>query len=123
MTKLSTEIEQAARALGQALRAQPSTQAYLEAAQRLEANPDVCNLEKTLYATYDALIARQQAGESIPQSEIQAFYELRDRFFGHPLVQEREQALHDLKELFQETVARLTASLGVDYTQLAQKEE
>jgi len=121
MTTLSPEIEQAARTLGQALRAHPAVQAYLEAAQRVTTDPEAAALEKQLYATYEALIARQQAGEQIPRAEVQAFYDLRDRFFSHPVVQERENALQPLKSLFLETGVELSALLGVDYTTLAQK--
>jgi len=123
MTTLSPEIEQAARALGQALRAQPAMEAYLAAAQRVAADAEASELEKQVYAVYEALIARQQAGEQIPRAEIQAFYTLRDRFFSHPLVEERENALQLLKGLLLETAARLSEPLGVDYTILARKDE
>lgn len=121
MTTLSPEIEQAARALGQALRANPATQAYLEVEQRVAADPEAAALEKELYATYEALIARQQKGEQIAHDEVQAFYALRDRFFSHPLVQERESALQPVKSLFIEAAVELSAPLGADYTKLAQK--
>lgn len=121
MTTISPTIEQAALALGQALRANPVTQAYLEANQRVAADPEAGALEKELYATYEALIARQQKGEQIPPEDVQAFYALRDRFFSHPLVQERENALQPLKSLFIEVAVEISTPLGVDYTKLAQK--
>lgn len=121
MTTLSPEIEQAARTLGQALRANSATQAYLETTGRVAADPEVAALEKEVYATYEALIARQQKGEQIPREEVQAFYALRDRFFSHPLVQERENALQPVKSLFIEAAVELSAPLGVDYTKLTQK--
>lgn len=121
MTTLSPEIEQAARLLGQALHANAATQAYLEAAQRVETDPEAAALEKELYDTYEALIARQQKGEQIPHKEVEAFYALRDRFFSHPAVQERENALQPVKSLFLETAVEISAPLGVDYTTLARK--
>lgn len=121
MITLPPEIEQAARALGQALRANLATQAYLEAEQRVETDPEAAALEKELYAIYEALIARQQRGEQIRREEVQAFYALRDRFFSHPLVQERESALQAVKSLFIEAAVELSAPLGADYTKLVQK--
>ncbi len=121
MSPITPEIEQAARALGQALRANPAAQAYLEASQRVAADPEVAALEKELYETYESLIARQQKGERIQREEVQAFNVLRNRFFSHPLVQERESALQPLKSLFIEAAVEISAPLGVDYTKLAQK--
>lgn len=121
MTTISPEIEQAARTLGQALRANPVTREYMKVRQRVEADPEAAALEKEMYAKYEALIARQQKGEQIPREEVEAFYALRNRFFAHPLVAERENALQPLKSLFAEVAVEISAPLGVDYTTLVQK--
>jgi len=118
---LSPEIEHAARVLGQALRDQEATRLYLEARRSVETDSEAVALEKEMYATYEALIARQQAGEQIPRKEVEAFYAIRDRLFSDPLVMERESALKPLKSLFLETAEEISAPLGVDYTNLAKK--
>lgn len=119
--ELSAELEQAARNLGQILRQKYATRAYLEASQQVALDADANAFEAEMYATYEALIARQQAGEQISQDEVQAFYALRSRFFNHPLVIEREEALKPLKSLFAEVAVELSTPLGIDYTTLAQK--
>lgn len=117
----SLEIEQAALALGRALRDAPAMSHYLEARQSVEKDAEASAVEKELYATYEVLIARQQAGKQIPQQELEAFNALRSRFFTHPLVQDRENSLQPLKSFFAEVAFEIGAPLGVDYTTLAQK--
>ncbi len=118
---LAHEIEEAARVLGESLRANPTTQAFLEASRRVADDAEVSALEKELYATYEALSARQQAGETIPREEVEAFYALRTRVFNHPLVKEREDARQPLKSLFAEVAIEISTPLGVDYTNLVLK--
>lgn len=118
---LTTEIEEAARLLGESLRAHAVTRAFLVASQRVESDPEASSLEKEMYSTYEALIARQQAGETIPREEVEAFYALRTRVFNHPLVKERENARQPLKSFFAEVATEISAHLGLDYSTLVQK--
>jgi len=117
---LSPEIEQAARALGQNLHNQEVTRAYLGARQRVETDPEASALEKEMYAWYEVLTARQQAGEQLSRDEVEAFHALRNRFFNHHLVSERETALRPLKSLFAEVAVEISFPLGADYTILTQ---
>ena len=117
---LAPEIEQAARTLGQILHDQEVTRAYLEGCQRVETDPEASALEKEMVALYQALITRQQAGEQLSHDEVEAFHALRNRFFKHPRVSEREAALRPLKSLFAEVAVEISFPLGVDYMILAQ---
>lgn len=119
--ELSPDVQQAAEAFGAALRAMPVMQPYLEALARFEADPEAVALEAELTTLYEALVARQHAGESLNREDTEQFYALRTRVFAHPLIAAREEALAQAKAALQEAGQQLSTALGVDYPTLALK--
>lgn len=113
------EIKKAAQTLGKSLHQDDYLRGYLEAVEAFQADPEARELEEKLYATYEALLARQGAGEQISREEIQAFYDLRRQAQLHPLISKRDQALQFIKPYLAEVADEISASLGVDYTALA----
>lgn len=71
--ELTQEIQTAARQLGQSLRQAEHVRAYLDALKESQIDPQASALEKKMYEVYEALIARQQAGEQLSQEEIRPF--------------------------------------------------
>lgn len=114
--ELPEEIREAAEALGEALAMSDVVQQYLQAQARLEADPEAKALEERFQALYQDLLARQQAGEELPQNEVQGFYALRFEVQQHPLIAERDFALSQLKGYFADVAFELSTWLGVDYT-------
>jgi len=117
--KLSDELEQAAQALGQSLRANEYVQAYLQALARVRADPEVNSLEEHFSKLYDDLLARQRAGEQLSQAEVDEFYAVRSRAQSQPLIAERDSTLSQLKSYLAQVALDLSNDLGVDYTALA----
>lgn len=117
---LPDEVMQAVQRLGTLLHQNETVQAYLLACQKVEQEPQVRELEAQLYKMYENLLQRQQAGENLTKDEINAFNELRQKVFTHPLISEREARLTPLKALFAEVAVEISTPLGVDYTILAQ---
>ncbi|HOT91915.1 MAG TPA: YlbF family regulator [Anaerolineae bacterium] len=118
--ELPPEVQQAAEAFGAALRALPVMQPYFEAVARFEADPEAVALEAELTTLYEALVARQRAGEFLSREDTEQFYALRTRVFAHPLIAAREAALAQAKAALQEAGLQLSMALGVDYPTLAQ---
>jgi cell fate (sporulation/competence/biofilm development) regulator YlbF (YheA/YmcA/DUF963 family) len=117
---LENEVMQAVQRLGTLLNQNETVQAYLQARQMVEQDPLVRDLEVQLYQMYENLLQRQQAGENLSKDEINAFNELRQKVFTHPLISEREARLTPLKALFAEVAVEISTPLGVDYTILTQ---
>ena len=116
-------ILQAARAFGAALKETPEMRAYEQAAAAARADGDVANLEEAVMALYNALIARQNAGEPLAQHEINHYYNLRDKLMRHPLIAERESRLRAVKVLFESAGGVISSVLTMDYTALVLEEE
>lgn len=119
--KLSDELEQAAQALGQSLRATEYVQAYLEAQARVQANPETNTLEERLSERAHGLLARRRTSEQLAQAEVDEFYTLRHQTLSQPLIADRDLALNQLKSYLAQVALDLSEELGVDYTVLAQK--
>ncbi len=119
---LTETLKNAALALGKSLRQDDFMRAYLEALEAFQADPEARRLEEQLYATYDALVARQQAGEQISREEIQQFQELRRQVQTHPLISKRENELRLIRPYLADIADEISALLGVDYTILARAE-
>ena len=115
---LSDELKQAAEALGESLRATEPVSTYLQAQTRLQEDAEASALENRLTRLYQDLLARQQAGELLPQAEVNEFYALRDQVSSHPVVAERDAALDQLKSYLADIAAELSEPLGMDYTAL-----
>lgn len=117
--ELSKEIKNAAQVLGKSLHEDEFLRAYLEAVAEFQADPKARQLEEQLYATYNALIARQGAGEQLSREETQEFYELRRQVQTHPLISKRDNELRLIKPHLVEIADEINAPLGVDFTTLA----
>lgn len=117
--RLPEEIKNAAQALGKSLHEDDTMRAYFEAVEEFRANREARELEEQLYTTYNALVARQGAGEQLSRDETQAFYELRRRVQMHPLISKRDDELRLIKPYLAEVADEISALLGVDYTTLA----
>lgn len=111
---MNPELLESARALGATLNQAKSVQTYLQA--KTEANTESAS---HMLEVYQALIARQQNGEQLTQSEVQGFYALRNQAQSHPLIKARDAALSQVKGVFAEAGTEITNQLGVDFTALA----
>ena len=119
---LPEEIKNAAQALGKSLYKDDFMCAFLHTVDEFQADPEARQLEEQLYATYNALIARQGAGEQLSREDTQPVYELRRQVQAHPLISKREDELRLIKPFLAEVADEISASLGVDYTTLARPE-
>ncbi|MGD2178094.1 MAG: YlbF family regulator [Anaerolineae bacterium] len=117
---LPEDVRQAAQELGRSLGASYAVQSYLAAQAQLESDPDASALELRFQTLYQDLLARQRAGEDLPQEELNEFYGLRERVQSHPLIVERELALGELKSYLVDIALELSVRLQVDYPTLAQ---
>jgi len=116
---LTDELQNAARDLGEALRASSSVQAYLKAEAGCEADPEASELEKRLLALHQELLGRQQRGEALQRSEIGAYNVLKDRVHYNPRIQERDAALSEVKQTFTAIADELSFPLGIKFASLA----
>lgn len=116
---MKPELLESARSLGIALSESRAVQSYLRAKAEAENGPEAASLEAHMLEVYHALIARQQNGEQVTQSEGQEFYALRNQVQYHPLIKARDNALAQVKSLFAEAGTEITNQLGVDFPTLA----
>lgn len=117
--QLPEAIKNAASVLGKSLHEDDFIHPYLNAVEKIRIDPEVSQLEEQLYDLYDALIARQQAGEQLSHEDMQPFNDLRRRVQTHPLIFKREEEFRLIKPYLAEVADEISASLGVDYTTLA----
>lgn len=117
---LPEDLQNAARTFGEALHASQAVQKYLEALADCQANPETAKLEGQMLAMYEDLIARQQRGENLRRSEIDAFNTLKRQVYQNPLIAERESALTIVKRYFVEIADEINFPLGVVFSALAQ---
>lgn len=116
---LTEELQTGARVLGQALHASQPVQKYLGALADCNADPQAVDLEKRLLALYEELIARQQSGEILEHSEIEAFNALKRQVYQHPRIAAREAAAAAVKRQFAELADTINLPLGVEFSTLA----
>jgi cell fate (sporulation/competence/biofilm development) regulator YlbF (YheA/YmcA/DUF963 family) len=116
---INQELLEAAQALGAALRQAGTVQDYLAACADCAADADLVTQEERLLAVYQALAARQRAGEQLAEEEVQEYYALRAQVQASPQVMTRETALAGVKRLFVDAGAVLSNQLGLDFTELA----
>jgi len=117
---LTEELHTAARTLGETLRTSDVVQKYLRVLADCEADPETAHLEKRMHTMYEELIARQQHGQNLQRSEIDAFNALKRQVYQHPRIAEREAALTRVKQTFADIADDLNISLGTDFAALAQ---
>lgn len=115
---LTDELRNAARLMGEALHASQTVQTYLRAHAAFEADPEAVELEKSLLTMYMDLVHRQQSGEILQRSEIDAFNDLKNRVRRHPLIFERDAALKMLKRYFVAVAEEINFPLGLEFPAL-----
>lgn len=115
---LPEEIVKAAQALGKSLREDSVLRAYFDADAEFQADPEARQIEEQLYAMYNALIARQQAGELLSREDTQQFYELRRQVQTHPVISKRDNELRLIKPYLAEIADEISSQLGMDYSKL-----
>jgi len=120
--ELPQNIQNAARALTDALLADSQAKAYQSAVQIFEDDPQAVALEKRFMDLYAELIARQQKGEILSQQDMAPFYTLRNEYYAHPLVVARNDALGAFKPLLAEASEQISIQIGMDFTELARIE-
>jgi cell fate (sporulation/competence/biofilm development) regulator YlbF (YheA/YmcA/DUF963 family) len=117
---LIEELQVTARSLGEALRTSDVVQKYLSVQADCEADPETADLESRMRTLYEVLLARQQRGENLERSEIDAFNALKRQVYQLPRIAEREAALTPVKGYFAEIADEINLSLGVEFSTLAQ---
>ncbi len=119
---LTEEIKAAARQLGQVLRQDEYVRAYLDARKDAESDPEASALEKKMHVVYEALIARQQAGQGVGEEGTEAYCELHREMQDHPLIAKRNDELRLVRPRLAEIADEISLALGVDYTRFARPE-
>lgn len=115
---LTDNLKEAAQVLAEAIRAHQSIEQYLLADAALQADPETRDLDQRYQAMYDNLVARQRAGDSISQDELDDFYALQVQVRDHPLLQDRSRKLTVAKGFLRHLGADLNQKLGLDYVTL-----
>lgn len=120
--ELSDEILQAARELGQALRASQAVQEHLEACEAVNSSAGLVQLEAAVQQRYHELVKRQQAGQVLFPHEVNEFYKLQDQVIHHPLIVRRTESLETVKSLYEGTAGSLSNILSIDFTALVSQD-
>jgi cell fate (sporulation/competence/biofilm development) regulator YlbF (YheA/YmcA/DUF963 family) len=115
---LSDETISAARSLGRILRKDAYVQAYLAVLERVEADKEAQELESRFYNLFEQLTTRQQAGEQLSRTEIDAFYALRSQVRANPHISERDAVLQVLKPFLADIAELISSRIGEDYAGL-----
>ncbi len=117
--ELDEKIRAAAQQLGQALHQDERVQAYLDALEATQSDPEASALEQKMYEAYEGLVTCQQVCEQ-PNPELsRAFYELRRQVQTHPLISRRYDMLSVLQPHLNEVAQEINFVLGVDFSALA----
>jgi cell fate (sporulation/competence/biofilm development) regulator YlbF (YheA/YmcA/DUF963 family) len=119
--QLTNQLQQAAQDLGKQLSAEASVQKYVRLKEKILLDPEVTTMEEQYSCLYQTLIERQQNGEHLDNSDLDAYYRLKNQFEHHPLISARDLQLEQVKALFAQTAQHLTASLGIDFPTFARK--
>ena len=120
--ELPQNIQDTARALNDAILADPQAKAFKAAVAAFDADPEAVALEKRFMDFYADLTARQQKGEKLDQQEIEKFYTMRAEYSAHPLIVTRNDALGAFKPILADVGEQISAQLGLDFTELAKIE-
>ncbi len=120
--ELPQDIQDAARALIEALQSDPQAKAYQDAVAALLNTPEAAALEKRFMGLYTDLIGRQQKGEALTQEDLAPFYAMRNEYYGHPLIVARDDALGAFKPLLAEAAEQISVQIGFDFIELTRME-
>lgn len=115
---INDELTRVARLFGESVRGNQAVQLYLLADSALQSDPEARDLDQRYQVMYESLVARQRAGEPLPQDELDAFYELQAQVQLHPLIQDRNRKLAMAKRYLQPLGAEFNQKLGLDYATL-----
>ena len=116
---LSDELQQAAHDLGQSLFETSEVGTYQNAALAVKDDPEAVALEEKFNALYLRLASKERSGQSLDQSELSEYYQLREQVRENPLIAMREEQLQMVKLLFADAGQTMTSILGIDFTILA----
>ncbi len=119
--EISSDLQEAAQALGAALNASPEVQEYLQARDAMLNDAALRRLAEEMERVYHELVSRQQNGEMLSPGEVNAFYALREQYTSHPLVARYEKSQAAVKALCEQAGSAISSILSVDYTQLVQE--
>ena len=117
--ELDEKIRAAALQLGQALHQDERVQAYLNALDATQSDPQASALEKKMYESYKGLVTCQQVCEQPDPELSHTFYELRQQVQTHPLISKRYDMLSILQPHLNEVAEEINFVLGVDFSAMA----
>ncbi len=112
---LSTDLHDAAVALGRAVRATPELIAYRTADEALDADPVAEQLLVDLRDQQLALGRLQQAGLSPSGEQIAALRLCQDAVRANPTIMAHLRAANDVKRYLPTVALEVSAALGTDY--------
>ena len=116
---MTNEIENEARNLGKILKETSEVEAYQKAIQAVKEDSKTVELESKFNTLYQRLASQEQSGQSLDQTEVTDYYQLRDLVRRDPLISAREDQLQMVKLLFADAGQAMTSVLGIDFTILA----
>jgi cell fate (sporulation/competence/biofilm development) regulator YlbF (YheA/YmcA/DUF963 family) len=116
---LPDEIQQVAQKLGQDLRETSEVTTYLHAAQAVGDDSAAAVLEEKLFTLNQRLADQERSGQSLDQSELNEYYQLKEQVRSNPLIAARDEQLQTVKLIFLVAGQTMTSVLGVDFTVLA----
>ncbi len=117
--ELDEKIRDAALQLGQALHQDERVQAYLDALDATQSDPQASALEQKMYEAYEGLVTCQQVCEQPDPELSRTFYELRHQVQTHPLISKRYNMLSILQPHLNEVAEEINFILGVDFSAMA----
>ncbi len=115
---LSTDLHDAAVALGRAVRATPELIAYRAADEALDADPVAEQLLVELRDQQLALARLQQTGLSPSGEQIFALRACQDAVRANPTILAHLRAANDVKRYLPTVALEVSAALGTDYARL-----
>lgn len=116
---LSDEIQQAAHNLGQCLFETSEVETYQKAALAVKDDSEAVAVEEKFNTLYLRLASKERSGQSLDQSELNEYYQLREQVRENPLIAIREEQLQMVKLLFADAGQTMTSIIGIDFTILA----
>ncbi|HZU86436.1 MAG TPA: YlbF family regulator, partial [Anaerolineaceae bacterium] len=97
------------------LGADANVKEYLRLVNQTQQDRKTAELEIRYEQLYQELSMREQNGEPLTQTQIDAYYDLKRQVEENPLIAAREAQLETVKAIFVETAEQMKAVLGIDY--------
>jgi cell fate (sporulation/competence/biofilm development) regulator YlbF (YheA/YmcA/DUF963 family) len=117
--EIEDKLKTRASLFGEMLNQNQTVQNYLAAQSRFENDPSAQALFDEFTQTQQELTLRQRQQEHITDQEIQNYNQLRFQLQTHPLIEERDAALSDVRVLFMNLGMEISARMGIDFANLA----